>query len=208
VSPSAGGALQRLHQSVWVAPSAQLYGRIEIGEGSSVWHNVVARAECVEIRIGRMTNVQDFAMIHVGYEWPTLIGDFCSITHRAVVHGCRLEDDVLVGIGAVVMDGAEIGAGSIVAAGAVVLEGKRFPPHSVIAGVPARVIAERDSSRANRMNAWMYHRNAEAYRRGDHRAWEGPDFEAWQRAKAAEVEADRDRPRSGGPSRRARGGGA
>jgi carbonic anhydrase/acetyltransferase-like protein (isoleucine patch superfamily) len=188
VSAGRDAALLHLHESVWVAASAQLYGRIAIDEGSSVWHNAVARAECQEIRIGRMSNVQDFAMIHVGFEHPTEIGDFCSITHHAVVHGCRIGDDCLVGIGAVVMDGAEIGRGSIVAAGAVVLEGKSFPAHSVIAGVPARQIAERDNTAQNRMNAWHYHRNAEAYRRGDHRAWDGPDYEAWRRRLRAELE--------------------
>lgn len=185
---SADESLQRIHPSVWIAPSAQLYGRIEIAEGCSVWHNAVARAECQQIRIGRMSNVQDFAMLHVGFHDPTTIGDFCSITHHAVVHGCTIGDDCLVGIGAVIMDGASIGAGSIVAAGAVVLEGKSFPPHSVIAGVPARCIAERDSTRANRLNAWHYHRNADAYRRGEHRAWDGPEFEAWLEAIEAELD--------------------
>ena len=188
MSGGADGPLIRLHESVWVAPSAQLYGRIHIEEGSSIWHNAVARAECQEIRIGRMSNVQDFAMLHVGFDHPTRIGDFCSITHHAVVHGCVLGDDCLVGIGAVIMDGAEIGAGSIVAAGAVVLEGKKFPPRAVIAGLPARQIAERDSTAANRMNAWHYHRNAQAYRRGEHRAWDGPDYEAWRRRIRAELE--------------------
>jgi carbonic anhydrase/acetyltransferase-like protein (isoleucine patch superfamily) len=161
-------------------------------EGSSLWHNVVARAECEEIRIGRMTNIQDFVMIHVGYDWPTRIGDFCSITHHATVHGCTLGDAVLVGINAVIMDGAVIGAGSIVAGGAMVTEGSEFPENSIIAGVPARQIGERDNARANRMNAWLYHRNAEFYRRGEHDAWEGEEFEAWRKAKQAEVEADRD----------------
>jgi carbonic anhydrase/acetyltransferase-like protein (isoleucine patch superfamily) len=179
--------LQQIHPGAWIAPSAQLYGKIAIGEGSSVWHNAVARAECQEIRIGRMSNVQDFAMLHVGFDHPTTIGDFCSITHHAVVHGCTLGDDVLVGIGAVLMDGAVIGEGSIVAAGAVVLEGKVFPARCVVAGVPARQIAERDCSRANRLNAWHYHRNAEAYRRGDHRAWDGPAYQAWLRARRAEL---------------------
>jgi carbonic anhydrase/acetyltransferase-like protein (isoleucine patch superfamily) len=179
--------LQQIHESVWIAPSAQLYGRISIDEGSSFWHNAVARAECQEIRIGRMTNVQDFAMLHVGYEVPTIVGDFCSITHQAVIHGCTLGDDVLVGIAAVIMEGARIGDGSIVAPGAVVTEGREFPPHAILAGVPARQIAERDESRANRLNAWLYHRNAEAYRRGDHRAWDGPEYEAWLAAKRAEL---------------------
>ena len=184
--------MQSIHPSVWIAPSAQIFGRISIGAGSSLWHNAVARAECQEIRIGRCSNVQDFAMIHVGYGDPTRIGDFCSVAHHATVHGCTLEDAVLVGVGAVVMDGAVIGSGSIVAGGAVVPEGKVFPPGSVLAGVPAKRIAERESARANRMNAWLYHRNAQAYRRGEHRAWDGPDFEAWQRAKQAEIDADRD----------------
>ena len=190
--PAAYARMQSIDASAWIAPSAQIFGRISIGAGSSVWHNAVARAECQEIRIGRFANVQDFAMLHVGRDYPTLVGDFCSIAHHATVHGCTLEDAVLVGVGAVVMDGAVIGAGSIVAEGAVVPERKVFPPGSVLAGVPAKSIAARDSARANRMNAWLYHRNAEAYRRGEHRAWDGPDFDAWCRAKQAEVDTDGD----------------
>ncbi len=181
-----------IHESVWVAPSAQLFGKITIGEGSSVWHNVVARAECQDIRIGRMTNVQDFVMLHVGYDDPTIIGDFCSITHHATVHGAELGNACLIGIGAVIMDGAIIGEGSIVAGGAVVTEGATFSKGSVIAGVPARQIAERDNARANRLNAWLYHRNAQATRRGLHRTWDGPEFEAWRDATRAEIEEDGD----------------
>jgi carbonic anhydrase/acetyltransferase-like protein (isoleucine patch superfamily) len=189
----ASGDLQAIHPKAWIAPSAQVYGKIAIGEGSSLWHNVVARAECREITIGRMTNLQDFVMAHVGFEEPTHIGDFCSITHHTTIHGCRIGNDCLIGINAVIMDGAVIGEGSIVAGGAMVTEGKNFPPHSIIAGVPAKIIGERDSARANRMNAWIYHYNAEAYRRGEHRVWEGPEFEAWRAAKQAEIEADADR---------------
>jgi carbonic anhydrase/acetyltransferase-like protein (isoleucine patch superfamily) len=109
-----------IHPSVWIASGAQLYGRLTIGEGSSVWTHATMRAECHEIRIGRMTNVQDFVMIHVAYDRPTLIGDFCSITHHATVHGCTIEDDCLVGVNATIMDGAVIGRGSIVAGGAFV----------------------------------------------------------------------------------------
>lgn len=181
-----------IHASVWVAPSAQLFGKIAIGEGSSVWHNVVARAECQEIRIGRITNVQDFVMLHVGYDVPTIIGDFCSITHHATVHGAVLGNACLIGIGAVIMDGAVIGEGSIVAGGAVVTEGATFSKGSVIAGVPARQIAERDSARANRLNAWLYHRNAQAYRRGEHRAWDGPEYQKWLAKMKTLVDADQD----------------
>ncbi len=115
-----------------------------------------------------------------------------SITHHATVHGCRIEDHCLVGIGAVIMDGAVIGRGSIVAGGAVVSEGSVFPPHSIIAGVPARRIKERDSGRANRLNAWLYHRNALAYGRGQHRSWHGDEFRAWLADKKREVDADLD----------------
>lgn len=186
--------MQMIDDSVYVSPSAQLYGKISIGDGSSVWHNAVARAECQEIRIGRMTNVQDFVMIHVGFNEPTVIGDFCSITHHATVHGCTIGDACLVGINAVIMDGAVIGPGSIVAGGACVLEGKIYPDNSIIAGVPAKVIAERDNHRANRLNAWQYHRNAEFTRNGNHRCWDGPEYEAWLAEKKREIEQDRDLP--------------
>jgi len=181
-----------VHPSVFVAPSVQLYGAIEVGAESSLWPNVVMRAEAQHVRIGRYTNLQDFVMVHVGYDHPTEIGDFCSITHHATVHGCRIEDDCLIGINAVVMDGAVIGRGSIVAGGAMVREGSVFAPGSIIAGVPARQIAERDSARANRLNAWLYHRNAAAYRRGHHRAWAGPEHEAWLASIRAKIERDED----------------
>ena len=189
---AASASLQSIHPSVWIAPSAQLFGKISIGEGSSVWHNAVARSECQEIRIGSLSNIQDFVMLHVGYEESTIIGDFCSIAHHATLHGCSVGDACLVGIGAVVMEGAVIGDGSIVAGGAVVPEGRIFPPCSVIAGVPGRVIVERDNTRANRMNAWLYHRNAQASREGRQRAWEGAEFEAWSAAKQAEIDEDSD----------------
>lgn len=181
-----------IHPSVYVAPSAQLFGAFEIGLESSIWPNVVVRAEAQHVKVGRFSNLQDFVMIHVGYGHPTEIGDFCSITHHATVHGCRIEDDCLIGINAVVMDGAVIGRGSIVAGGAMVREGSVFAPGSIIAGVPAKQIAERDNARANRMNAWQYHWNAQAYRRGDHRAWSSPEYATWIREIAARIDRDED----------------
>jgi carbonic anhydrase/acetyltransferase-like protein (isoleucine patch superfamily) len=189
---AADDEVPRIDAEAWIAPSALLTGKIEIASGVSVWHNAVARAECQSIRIGRYTNIQDFVMIHVGYDHSTTIGDFCSITHHATVHGCSLGDACLVGPNAVIMDGVEIGAGSIVAGGAFIPEGKTFPAHSIIAGVPGKVIGERDCSRENRMNAWLYHYNAERTRNGDHRAWTGPEYDAFRRAKRAEIERDAD----------------
>ena len=182
----------KIDPTTYVHPTAQLYGRIEIAAESSVWPNVVIRAESHHVRVGCYTNLQDFVMIHIGYGHATEIGDFCSITHHATIHGCTIEDDCLVGINAVVMDGAVVGRGSIVAGGAMIREDSVFPPGSIIAGVPAKQIAERDSARANRMNAWQYHWNAQAYRRGNHRAWTGPDYEAWLREIAAQIERDED----------------
>jgi carbonic anhydrase/acetyltransferase-like protein (isoleucine patch superfamily) len=183
---------QRIDPSVYLHETARLYGRIEIGAESSIWPNVVIRAEANHVRIGRYTNLQDFVMVHVGYDDPTEIGDFCSITHHTTLHGCLIEDDCLVGINAVVMDGAVIGRGSIVAGGAMVKEGSVFSPGSIIAGVPARQVAERDSARPNRRNAWQYHWNAQAYRRGDHRSWDTPEYAQWIRELAERIERDED----------------
>lgn len=174
--------MQSIDPKAWIAESAELYGRITVGEGSSLWPQCVVRSECQEVVIGRMSNLQDFVMIHVGYDDPTRIGDFCSITHHATIHGAVIEDHCLIGINAVVMDGAVIGRGSIVAPGAVVTEGTRVPPHSIVAGLPAKVIKQRDNTAENRLNALNYHRNAEAYRQGNHRAWDGPEFQSFQRA--------------------------
>ena len=130
-----------VHPSVWQAPGVQLYGHITIGAHSSLWPHAVIRAECSAVTIGRMTNIQDFVMIHVGYDHPTVIGDCCSITHHVTVHGATIADHCLIGINATIMDGAVIGHGSIVAGGAFIKEGSVFPPHSIIAGMPAQAVS-------------------------------------------------------------------
>ncbi len=181
-----------VHNSVWIAPGVQMYGNIKIAEGCSIWPNAVIRAECASVSIGRMTNIQDFVMIHVGYDNPTSIGEFCSITHHATVHGATIDDHCLVGINATIMDGAVVGKGSIVAGGAFITENSVFEPGSIIAGVPAKTIKKVDSSRANRVNAWLYHRNAAAYARGDHRTWVGKEYQQWLAATHRRVQSDED----------------
>ncbi len=178
--------------STYVAASAEICGRVRIGAESSIWPKVVIRAESNGVEIGRYSNLQDFVMVHIGYEHSTTIGDFCSITHHATLHGCAIEDDCLIGINAVLMDGVVIGRGSIVAGGAMIKEGDIFGPGSIIGGVPAKKIAERDASRANRMNAWQYHWNAQAYKLGRHRSWTGPEYEAWIKEIARKLENDED----------------
>ncbi len=182
--------MQHIDPSAWLHESAYIYGNVMIGAGSSVWPSVVMRAEAQDIQIGSMTNIQDFVMLHVGASTSTIIGDYCSITHHCTIHGATIGDNCLIGINATIMDGAVIGAGSIVAGGAFVPEGKEYPPNSVIMGAPAKVKTERDNRIANRMNAWMYHRNAEFYAQGRHDAWSTDDFEAWAAAKHAEVTAE------------------
>ncbi|MEM7273942.1 MAG: gamma carbonic anhydrase family protein [Actinomycetota bacterium] len=183
--------MQNLEPAAFIHPSAHVYGAVDLGPGSSIWPNVVIRSEMAHVSIGAMTNIQDFVMIHVGDD-PTIIGDYCSITHHVTVHAATIEDECLIGIGATIMDGAVIGRGSIVAGGAFIPEGKVYPPNSIIMGAPAKVRTERDSRRANRLNAWLYHRNAQHYARGEHRAWSGPEYEAWLAAKKAAIDLDAD----------------
>ncbi|MEM9427574.1 MAG: gamma carbonic anhydrase family protein [Pseudomonadota bacterium] len=156
----------RLDKIAYLSPSAQLYGKIVIREGASIWPNVVMRAEVHEIRIGERTNIQDFVMIHVGVQTPTIVGQDCSITHHATLHGCTIEDRCLIGINATVMDGAVIGENSIVAGQSIVTEASVFPPNSVIAGVPAKRVKTADNAAANLANARIYRRNAENYADG------------------------------------------
>ena len=157
--------LVRIHPSAFLADSARVYGRVELAERVSIWHNAVLRAECQAIRVGRMSNLQDFVMVHVGYGDATTVGEFCSIAHHATLHGCTIEDDCLIGMGATVLNGAVIGRGSLVAAGAVVLEGTVVPPGSLVAGVPGKVRRELSDAERDgiRRNAAAYLRHVEEH---------------------------------------------
>lgn len=170
----------RLDRPAYVDPTARLYGRVSAGEGSSFWPYAVIRAEGAAVRIGRCCNIQDGAVIHVGGGSGTMIGDYCSIAHRAVVHGADIGDDCLIGIGAVVMDGVRLGRRCVVGAMALVPPGTAVPDGSVVMGVPGKVVATRDNFAANRRNALIYHRNALAYAEGRHDAWRAEGFSAWR----------------------------
>lgn len=179
----------RLERPAYVDPTARIYGRVSAGEGSSFWPYCVIRAEGAAVRIGRACNIQDGAVIHVGSGRGTRIGDYCSIAHRAVVHGAEVEDDCLIGIGAVVMDGAKIGRRSVVGAMALVPPGVEIPPGSVVMGVPGKVVASRDNFAQVRRNALIYHRNALAYAEGRHDAWRGEAFGQWREQLAQQLAA-------------------
>ena len=155
-----------LQNPAFVHESAHIYGKVTLKDGSSVWPNVVFRAEMHEVVIGERTNIQDFCMVHVGGRTPTIVGKECSITHHVTLHGCEIGDRCLIGINATIMDGAKIGDNSIVAGHTIVTEGQEFPENSVIAGVPAKLVKSRDNGEANRLNAMFYYENAKNYAEG------------------------------------------
>lgn len=135
-----GDHTPRFGAAVFLAPSATLIGEVVLGDRVSIWYACVLRGDVNSIRIGADTNVQDGVVVHGTLnEWPVVVGERVSIGHSATLHGCAIEDDVLVGIGARVLDGARIGAGSLIAAGALVREGMHVPPGSLVAGVPATI---------------------------------------------------------------------
>lgn len=179
-----------LDRPAWIHPTVQLHGRIRIGEGASLWPNAVIRAECHEVVVGAYANVQDFAMIHVGYETDTRIGAYTSLAHHCVVHGAVIGESCMIGIRAVVMDGCEVGDNSIVGAGALLTDGTVVPPGSVVVGAPGKVRRRRNSFVDNRLNAMLYHRNGLAYAAGRHRAWHGPEYEAWAAAERERIERE------------------
>lgn len=176
-----------LTRAAYVHPSAAVYGRVTAHEGSSIWCNAVIRSEAAHVEIGPFTNIQDFVMIHTDPGRPVVIGSHCSITHHATIHGSTIGNNVLIGINATIYGGAVIGDNSIVGQHAYVKDGTVIPPNSIVVGSPAKVIRTVDNWVANRLNALFYHRNALAYAAGNHRAWDGPDFDDWLRETLARL---------------------
>ncbi|MCO6457272.1 MAG: gamma carbonic anhydrase family protein [Pirellulaceae bacterium] len=142
-TPGAGGRRDdQIDGRAWIAPNATVVGDVTIGAESSVWYGAVVRGDSEQVRIGCQTNVQDLCVLHADPGFPCLLGDRVSLGHAAIVHGAIVEDDVLIGMKAVVMNGARIGKGSLVAVGAVVTEGTVIPPGSLVLGVPGKVLRE------------------------------------------------------------------
>src|SRR5262245_40845338 len=156
------GITPKIGERVYLDPTAQVIGDVEIGAHSSVWMNAVVRGDVHFIRIGSHTNIQDNCVVHVFKEkHPTHLGDYVTVGHSAVLHGCRVDSYCLIGMGAIVLNGAHIGGDSIVAAGAVVPEGMVVPPGSLVMGVPGKVRRplteeERESIRRYAANYYDY----------------------------------------------------
>ncbi|MFF1879684.1 gamma carbonic anhydrase family protein [Leifsonia sp. NPDC058230] len=134
-----GGRAPLVAEGAWVAPGAIVVGDVSIADGASIWYGAVVRADNTSISIGRDSNVQDNVSAHVDPGAALAIGERVSIGHNAVLHGCTIEDDVLVGMSATIMNGAVIGTGSLIAAGALITQGMVVPAGSLVAGVPGKV---------------------------------------------------------------------
>lgn len=173
--PQAGPDI-RLNDPAYIHPTAQLYGKLTIGKGASLWPYTVVRAEMSGVVVGEFTNIQDFVMIHVGDGTGTYIGDHCSITHHCTIHGCTIGDNCLIGINTTIMDGCVIGDNCIVAGHSFLKEGTVIPDNSIVMGTPGKVVRTQNNYARCRLNAYMYFRNALAYADDKHREWANPEF--------------------------------
>ena len=159
-------SIPEIKETSFIAPNASLIGRVRIGEKSSVWFNTVLRGDMENISIGDESNIQDLSMAHADPGFPLVVGNRVTIGHHCVVHGCRIEDDCLIGMGAIIMNGVEIGRGSIIGAGAVLLEGMEVPEFSMVVGSPANVRKTYDESILEniRESAQIYVKRSISYR--------------------------------------------
>jgi carbonic anhydrase/acetyltransferase-like protein (isoleucine patch superfamily) len=157
-----------IHPTVFVAPGADVIGRVRLAKDASVWFGCVLRGDVNRIEIGEATNIQDGSILHVDDRRPCLIADHVHVGHHANLHGCVVERGALIGIGAIVLSGARIGAGAIVGAGSVVLEGTRIPPRTLAVGAPARVVRPVTARDLAYIRRWVkkYVALAHAYRTG------------------------------------------
>ena len=144
--------------SVFVAKGAVVLGDVKIAKECSIWYNATVRSTESTITIGEGTNVQDNAVIHVGYHHPTTIGSYVTIGHGAIVHGCTIEDNSLIGMGAIILNGAKIGKNCIIAAGALIPQNKEIPENSLVMGSPGKIVRQvtNEEIQQNRKNAEHY----------------------------------------------------
>ena len=155
--------------SAFIAAGAVVLGDVHIGRDASVWYNTVIRGDTERIAIGEGTNIQDLSMVHADPGVPCVIGRRVTVGHRAILHGCTVEDDCLIGMGAILLNGVRVGAGSVIGAGAVLTEGTEVPPGSLVLGVPGKVIRQVDEAMRGRIDhAWRHYvEEARRHRDGD-----------------------------------------
>ncbi len=137
---SFNGKLPKIHESVYISENVSIIGDVEIGENSSVWFGAVIRGDVCNVKIGNNSNIQDNAVIHVNYNMPSIIGDFVTVGHSAIIHGATIGDFVIVGMGAILLDGAKVGKNVIIAAGSLVPPRMEIPDGVMVMGVPAKIV--------------------------------------------------------------------
>ena len=143
--------------SVFIAPGATVVGDVTIGKEASVWYHSVVRGDMEPISIGAQTNIQDLSVLHVDEGLPCVVGNRVGVGHRAILHGCTVEDDCLIGMSSVLLNGVRVGAGSVVGAGALLTENTVVPPGSLVLGVPAKVVRDVDDELRMRISETVRH---------------------------------------------------
>ena len=158
----------QIDPSAWVAPGAQIIGKVRIGPAASVWFGAVLRGDNEWIDVGAGTNIQENSVLHTDWGYPLTIGAGCTIGHKAMLHGCTIGDNSLIGMGATVLNGAVIGRDCLIGAGALVTEGKVIPDGSLVMGVPGRVVRPLDQAGTQRLRASAlgYQNNAQRFAAG------------------------------------------
>lgn len=153
------------HPTSWVAPTAAVIGRVRLDAGASVWFSAVLRGDNELIHIGENSNVQDGSVMHTDMGWPLTVGKGVTIGHNAMLHGCTVGDHSLIGIGAVILNGAKIGKNCIIAAHTLIAEGKEIPDGSLVMGSPGKVVRELSAEQISKLeaNAEHYVHNAQRY---------------------------------------------
>ncbi|MDY0236231.1 MAG: gamma carbonic anhydrase family protein [Gudongella sp.] len=147
-----------IHENTFIAETAVVLGKARVGEGSSIWYGTVLRGDIAEITVGNYTNIQDNSVIHTENNVPASVGDYTVVGHKAIIHGAKVGNNCLVGMGAIILNRAKIGDNCIIAAGSIVTEGKTIPDDSMVMGIPGRVVRRvtEDEKIAIRNNALRY----------------------------------------------------
>jgi carbonic anhydrase/acetyltransferase-like protein (isoleucine patch superfamily) len=150
--------------TVFLARGAIVLGDVRIGKDASVWYNAVVRGDSERIAIGEATNIQDLSLVHADPGFPCVVGARVTVGHRVILHGCLVEDECLIGMGAILLNGVRVGRGSVVGAGALLPEGTEIPPGSLVFGTPGRVVRPVDDALRGRIDHAWRHYVAEARR--------------------------------------------
>jgi gamma-carbonic anhydrase len=147
----------KLGKGVYLAKTAVVIGDVTIGAHSSVWYGAVIRGDINRIVVGRHSNIQDNAVLHLAEDLPCILGNWVTVGHGAIVHACKIGDEVLVGMGAVILDGVVIGKQSLIGAKALVKQGMKIPPGSLVLGAPARIIRKLSKEERSKLKWWAQH---------------------------------------------------